>query len=122
MYISRSLLVLASVLSFSIHTSARVAQYQVDSASDNASEAKEFGQGSFLQKWPLSSIFRKRQDNSTTEIDWTTLDLYKHILDDGSPSDITTFCNIWLGLPPATTVVEYTPIMYTMSQAPQCRC
>jgi hypothetical protein len=114
MYISRSLLVFASVLSFSIHTSARVAQHHIDSASDNALEAQKSEKNKFSQKWPLSNIFRKRQDNSTTEIDWTTLDLYKNILDDGSPSDITMFCNIWLGLPPATTVVEFTPIMYAI--------
>lgn len=109
MYVSRSLLALASILSFSIYADARVAQHLDDKADNSASKRDKSTNSRFLRRWPLSNIFAKRQN--ATELDWTTTDLYKNILDDGAPSDIQTFCNIWLGIPPATAVVDYTPTM-----------
>jgi hypothetical protein len=34
---------------------------------------------------------------------------YQKFLDSNSPEAVGAFCNSWLGTPPATTVVEYTP-------------
>jgi hypothetical protein len=118
MYISRPALALTSFLSFSIYTDARVAQHPVDSG-DTTSVEEESSDRSILQRWPLSNIFRKRQDAGATELDWTTTDLYKNILDDGQPDDIQTFCNIWLGIPPATEVVDVTPTLYASIRAYQ---
>ena len=38
-------------------------------------------------------------------------DRYQLFLDSNPTGNIQTFCNEWLGLAPATTVVEYTPTM-----------
>jgi hypothetical protein len=38
-------------------------------------------------------------------------DRFKHLLDSNPDGRVQTFCNEWLGVPAATTTVEYTPTM-----------
>jgi hypothetical protein len=51
-----------------------------------------------------AGIFEKRQDQLVC-----SNDDYQKFLDSNPPNVVATFCNFWLGIPPVTTVVEYTP-------------
>lgn len=117
MYISPSLLASALVLSFSTYTEARVAQHRANSQSGNALN-RQPDDGGTPQKGPLHSLFGKRQDqdqdqdeDEDDELDCSTPDVYIDLLNDESDDAIQTFCNKWLGLPPATTEVDFTPTM-----------
>ncbi|KAJ4377994.1 hypothetical protein N0V83_000824 [Neocucurbitaria cava] len=39
-------------------------------------------------------------------------DRWQQILDNNPPDRVMTFCNEWLGIGPATTVVEWTPTIF----------
>lgn len=41
-------------------------------------------------------------------------DRWQQILDNNPPDRVMTFCNEWLGIGPATTVVEWTPTMLVL--------
>jgi hypothetical protein len=51
-----------------------------------------------------AGIFEKRQGQLVCPNDD-----YQKFLDSNPPDAVATFCNSWLGIPPATTVVEYIP-------------
>lgn len=106
MYITRSLQASAFFLSFSTLTAAVALHRTADS--DVQLEARTAHSGS------LDSIFKKRQDAQELEC---PNDRWQAMLDSNPADRVATFCNEWLGLEPATTVVEWTPTMSVYSSS-----
>lgn len=93
MYISRSLQASAYLLSFSTLTTAL------------ALHRKRDGYTPDVQR--VDSMHEKRQDQELECIN----DRWQDMLDNNPVDRVKTFCNEWLGIAPATTVIEWTPTM-----------
>lgn len=106
MYSLRSLLAFVLVFSFCLYAEARVAHHHELALSDK--ESKHQG---ILQRWSWNNLFGKRQEPEVfTEIDCPAPDYLVRIMDSKQSTDVQSLCNTLLNMPPATSVVEYTPI------------
>lgn len=104
MYISRSLQASAYLLSFSTLTAALALHRKKDGHSIEEQRVEP------LLNAPggtAESANEKRQDQELECIN----DRWQDMLDNNPVDRVKTFCNEWLGIAPATTVIEWTPTM-----------
>ena len=105
MFFTRSLQASAFILSFSTLTDALAlnrrnkGNVQEETVLDAPHVARGVG---------ADGIVEKRQDPQ--ELDCPD-DRWQQMLDNNPSDRVATFCNEWLGIGPATTVVEWTPTM-----------
>ena len=108
MYFSRSLLASAIILLFSTTAQSRVANTQAGSLEIYDSKDRKLGFADILDLRSLRNFFRKRQGQDAIDC---TPNLGWNILQAAAKQDSQEFCNIWLGIPPTTTEIDYTPTM-----------
>lgn len=98
MHFSRSLQVSACFLSFSLLTESLVLRRKDGTISQEKGPARR---GALLD-----SVLNKRQD---PEVLNCPSDRWQDLLDSNPENRVVTFCNEWLGIEPATSVIEITP-------------
>ena len=105
MYIIRSLQAAAVILSFSTLTEALAFNRR---NKGQVQEENVFEPAQIAHAGPVIGNIKLRQDGQ--ELDCPD-DRWQQLLDNNPPDRVATFCNEWLGIGPATTVVEWTPTM-----------
>jgi hypothetical protein len=95
---------LAVLLSFCTFSDAWVLHRKVDSKKQ---EVENVAQPELRRNEAQNLNIEKRQTTSLYCPD----DRWQQFLDSNPEARVQAFCNEWLGLAPATTVVEYTPTM-----------
>ncbi|KAI8931729.1 hypothetical protein NX059_011372 [Plenodomus lindquistii] len=100
MYTTLSLQALAVVLSFSSSTEALVVRKSNNPAQEVYRDAR--------RGVALHGHLDKRQNSSETVLDCSN-DRWQELLDSNAEDRIETFCNEWLDISPATSVIEVTP-------------
>jgi hypothetical protein len=95
MYISRSLLASAIVLSLSSSGEASVLHRKPNGDLPRVQ-----------RRWSLPSLFGKRQGVEELQCPETT---FGDLLNANPEQRVQSFCNDWLDISPTTVVVEYTP-------------
>jgi hypothetical protein len=98
---------LASVLLLSFCTFSEAWVLHRKSAS-RAQDAKNVAPVELRRNHAQADTLEKRQE---TEL-YCPDDRWQEFLNSNPENRIETFCNEWLGIAPATTVLEYTPTMY----------
>lgn len=107
MFFTRSVLASAAILSFSATTEGSVLHRKAEEHAEVKRVAADEAQG----EWSWRGIFGKRQDLILDCPD----DQFAALLNNAPNSDVESFCNDWLNLPPATVTTEVTPTVYALS-------
>jgi len=92
----------AVVLSLCTLSDAWALYHKIDTKNAKAKDASVE-----LRRHEAQDLNEKRQ---TTEL-FCPNDRYEQFLNNNPDPSVQTFCNEWLGLAPATTVIEYVPTM-----------
>jgi hypothetical protein len=102
----RSLLAYATLLSFFSSVDAAVAQPRASTEFEDVLSQEKAETGGVFSNWSLRRLLGKRQDEIIVEDSpsW-------RVLQNGTREDQQHVCNLLLGLPPATTEVDYTPVV-----------
>ncbi|CAO2647646.1 Nn.00g085680.m01.CDS01 [Neocucurbitaria sp. VM-36] len=111
MSIIRSLQASAFILSFSTLTDALALNRR---SAGNVQNGLVYNAPHIAHGGSVEDIVEKRQD--AQELDCPD-DRWQQMLDNNPPDRVATFCNEWLGIGPATTVVEWTPTITITTSA-----
>lgn len=103
MFFTRSVLAPAAILSFSVTTEGWVLHRNTE----EHVEVKRIVADEAQHHWSWRDILGKRQSDDRV-LDCPN-DQFASLLSNNPDSAVVTFCNDWLNLGPATTVIEVTP-------------
>ena len=106
MHLTRSLQTSTFLLSFATWAGALVLQSRPD---EDVQKEKRFAAVDLEHGELLEGVPEKRQDSQELEC---PNDRWQQLLDSNPTDRVVTFCNEWLGIGPATEVVEWTPTMF----------
>jgi hypothetical protein len=107
MYIPRSLLAFATLLSFTYTARAAVALDRIENVKRRASEQSKVEDDSAPADWSWGKIF-KRQDSSSCDAAKTERDIFKRAESD----DVQTVCNRLLNISPAAELLQHASVTY----------